>query len=173
MIGTLPVTSAAFVGGQRTVIELTTPTQDDGRYRITTTSALTDAAGSTLPAVQVEFQGISGKPRLVSAAPIGPNTILLTFSQPMSDDALSPSSYVIKNAAGATLQVLSAQFVGTERRVVQLNTGPQGGGVYTILSISATDIDGNPVAPPGTAGTFPRCTLAVPKQRDARPIRRT
>ena len=50
----------------------------------------------------------------------------------MSDDVLSPAAYVIKSASGQTLEVLSAQFIGSERRLVQLNTGPQSAGTYTI-----------------------------------------
>ena len=75
--------------------QLTTAVQSDAPYRISTTTTLTDVAGSPLPVVQMEFQGLGGQPKLVGATSTGPSTMLLTFSVPMSDDALSPSSYVI------------------------------------------------------------------------------
>jgi hypothetical protein len=44
---------------------------------------------------------------------------------PMSDDALSPSLYDIQDENGVPLPIHGVKFVGTERRVVQLTTGPQ------------------------------------------------
>src|SRR5262249_9646514 len=118
-------------------------------------SNVTDLSNDGLGTPTGAFQGISGQPKLVSAAPAGPNSILLTFDESMSDDALSPSSYVIKNAAGATLPVLGAGFVGVERRVVLLSTASQAAGTYTIQSITATDLDGSIVATtPGSLPTF-------------------
>lgn len=152
---TLPIAQARFLGDQRSIVELTTGSQSAARYRITPTNALTDAAGFPIPANAVEFLGLGGLPKLLGITPSGVNSVLLTFNQAMSDDALSPTSYVIKNAAGNTLNVLSATFVGSERRLVQLFTAPQSPGVYTIQSITATDLGGNKVTvPTGSTGSF-------------------
>jgi hypothetical protein len=152
---TLPITEARFLGEQRTLVQLTTASQANARYRITTTGPLTDVVGSPIPATAVEFGGISGAPQLLGITPSGVNSILLTFSQAMSDDALSPTSYVIKNAAGNTLTVVNANFVGTERRLVQLFTGPQAPGSYTIQTLTATNLGGTQLTlPTGTPSSF-------------------
>jgi hypothetical protein len=157
VVGSLPVLGVTFIGDQRKVVELTTPPQEDARYRVSTTSALTDVAGSPLPVTQQEIQGIGSHPTLASVSSTGPNTLLLTFSEPMSDDALSPSAYVIKSPNGTPLRILGAQFIGTERRLVELTTENQANVAYTVASIAATDLDGNTTVVPAspTINTFP------------------
>lgn len=151
---TLPISSAVFIGSQRTVVSLTTPYQSDSRYRISTTSELSDASGSPLAVVSLEFQGLGAQARVIGATSTGPSTLLLITSAAMSDDVLAPSAYVIRNSAGTALEILSAQFIGTERRVIQLTTTPQSSSLYTILSIAANDLSGNPLAAPAANGSF-------------------
>jgi hypothetical protein len=149
VIDRLSIVGIRFVDSGHTIVELTTPAQEDARYRVVTTPALADPAGTPVPTVAIQFQGLSGQTRLVGARSSGQNTVLLTFSQPMSDDALSPSSYAIDDAAGSPLLVLSARFLGTERRIVELTTRPQTSQSYTIVSITATDTSGNTTVVPG------------------------
>ena len=122
--------------------------QNDAKYRISTNTALTDVAGSPLPAAQVQFQGLGSHPSLVGTTSTGPASMLVTFSKSMADDALAPSSYAIRSSTGAALPVLDARFVGTEKRVVALTTGPQASVDYTIVSIAATDLAGIPAVVP-------------------------
>ncbi|WP_146531615.1 dockerin type I domain-containing protein [Novipirellula artificiosorum] len=167
---TLPISEIAFVGSQRTVVSLTTPHQSDARYRITTTSGLSDISGSPLAVVASEFRGLGSVPKVTNVTSTGPTSMLVTFNVPMSDDALTPASYVIKDSTGATLPVTNSQFVGTDRLLVQLTTGPQVAGIYTIESIAATDLGGSSVDPPGTAGQFegaPAPTLSKATPSDA------
>ena len=107
-IATLAINGAAFVGDQRTVVELKTQSQQSARYRIATTNALTDFSGSLLPIRTVEFDGITGQPTLALVASTGPTTVLVTFSAPMSDTVLSVASYAISKTSdsSAKLQVL-------------------------------------------------------------------
>ena len=64
---------------RRTVVELVTAVQNDAKYRISTTTALTDVAGSPLPVAQVQFQGLGSHPSLVGATSTGPASMLVTF----------------------------------------------------------------------------------------------
>lgn len=152
VIETLAVSSAKFLGDQRSIVELTTAPQKAARYQITTNSALTDSAGSPLPVVSLQFDGISGQPGIALVAATGPTTILLTFSVPMSDDVLSPGSYVITQQGDPTkkLEVLRATFIGSERRVVELTTAPQANVNYVISSLTATSLGGTPLVLPAT-----------------------
>ena len=109
---------------------------------------------------------------LVGATSTGPTTLLLTFSVPMSDDALSPSGYVIHDATGGTLPVLSVRFIGTERRIVELTTSPQTNQIYTVVSIAATGSGGGttivPTSP--TIHSFPG--LGTPGESPPSRVRR-
>lgn len=150
----LPISEAVFVGSQRTVISLTTPHQASARYRITTTSELSDVTGSPLAIAAVEFQGVGSLPKVTNVTSTGPTSMLVTFNVPMSDDVLAPASYVIHNSSAAPLPVTNVQFVGTDRRLVELTTGPQVAGIYSIESIAATDLGNTLVSSPGAAGEF-------------------
>ncbi len=154
VVGTLSVTAAKFVGDQRTVVELTTAAQKNARYRVSTTSALTDEAGSALPIAAVLFDGISGQPGLALAVSTTPTSVLLTFTVPMSDEVLSPGSYQITQLADITkgLEITSIVFVGTERRVVELTTSPQSSVNYVITSLQASSTAGTPLVLPPTPG---------------------
>jgi hypothetical protein len=157
-VGNLPISAATFLGGQRTVVELVTAAQADATYRITTTTALSDVVGSPLPVASAIFNGIAEpvvSPMLVSAISTSPNVVLVTYSEPMSDDALSPSSHAVKTTAApqTALRVLTARFVGTERRVLELATDPQGNGTEYTITSNATDLDGNAV-PSSSNRTF-------------------
>jgi hypothetical protein len=68
---------------------------------------------------------------------------------------------LINYSTGASLPVTNAQFVGTDRRLVELTTGPQIAGIYTIVSIAATDLGGSAVDPPSTAGEFEWCSRST------------
>ena len=70
------------------------------------TVTVTDTAAPTLASVNV---------------PVGmPNRLVLNFSEPLSDTALNAANYVVTNAAGASITVLSASFVNGDRRTVLL-----------------------------------------------------
>ena len=70
------------------------------------------------------------------AAVIEPATSWPGLTEPLARLRLPtdgrPAACLIRNAAGAALQVLSGRFVGTERRIVELTTGPQSSVPYTI-----------------------------------------
>lgn len=159
VVGTLAITSARFVGGQYTVVELTTTPQQNVRYRISTGSGLTDRSGNALPAGTLSFDGISGAPTIALVASTGPTSAIMTFNVPMSDDVLSPSVYNIVQLddEAKSLQVLRAIFVGTERRVVEMTTAPQTNIDYVIRGLSAKNVSGT--------------ALVVPTGPDARQFR--
>ncbi len=170
VVSILPISEAVFVGSQRTVVSLTTPHQSIARFRITTTDGLSDVTGSPLAIAAVEFQGIGSLPKVTNVTSTGPTSMLVTFNVPMSDDVLTPASYVINNLSGMTLPVNNVQFVGTDRRLVELTTGSQVAGTYTIASIAATDLGGTAVNSPGSAGDFqgnPAPTLSKATPADA------
>ncbi len=154
VVGLLQVTSAGFIGDERKIVELTTKPQQNVRYRISTTTALTDPAGNAQPSSEVQFDGIRGQPSLSLVASIRPTSVLVTFNVPMSDDVLSPAAYGISQLDDATknLEVLRAAFVGSERRVVELTTVPQSSVNYVIRRLDASNISGVALLLPSTPG---------------------
>lgn len=154
VVGKLQITSAGFLGDERKVVELTTKPQQNTRYRISTTSGLTDPAGNVLPSSDVQFDGIRGQPSLALVASIRPTSVLVTFNVPMSDDVLSPAAYGISQLDDPTktLEVMSVGFVGSERRVVELTTAPQSSVNYVIRRLDAGNIHGVALLLPPTPG---------------------
>jgi hypothetical protein len=168
VVGALSITSARFLGDQKTIVELTTKPQQNARYRISTTAALTDPAGNLLPAASIPFDGIGGQPEIALVVSTGPTSCLITFSVPMSDDVLSPAAYGIAQLDDATktVRVVSAAFVGSERRVVELTTTLQGSVLYNLTVNDIVDVGGNPFGETRTAtfqgGIAARLSRAVP-----------
>jgi hypothetical protein len=89
----LLVTDVHFNGPLGMVFVLTTAAQSNVNYSLTVNN-VTDLQNDGLASNTGSFAGIAGLPKLVAATQAGANSILLTYNQPMSDDALSPSSYI-------------------------------------------------------------------------------
>ncbi|WP_169977807.1 hypothetical protein [Tautonia rosea] len=163
-IGTLPIEAARFVGGQRTVIELATGSQLATTYRITTAATLTDEAGSPLRSANARFTGIgprpealefAGPPRVVGAASLSNFEVLVSFSEPMADNATRPEHFVIAqenvNPEAGALLVTNAEFYNGDRTVVKLTTRSQNELTYRVTVVNATDLAGNALAPKVTS----------------------
>ncbi len=67
----------------------------------------------------------------------GPNTLLVTSDEPMSDAALDPAAYHVARTddPSATLLVLRASFVGVDQRVVELTTATQEATAYSLTPV--------------------------------------
>jgi hypothetical protein len=159
-VAALPIEAARFVGGQRTVVELSTASQLGTSYRIATTSTLTDVAGTPLPPASAEFTGIgplpespefAGPPRVVGAASLSNTEVLVSFSEPMADNATRPEHFVIAqevvNPEAGALLVTAAEFYQGDRTVVKLSTRSQNELTYRVTVVNATDLVGNALAP--------------------------
>jgi hypothetical protein len=163
----LTVLKAARVRDARTV-KLTTSPQSDTAYKLTLNNLRAkDGRAVTVPAAAATFQGLDTTPPRVTGAISTSNTkVLVSFSEPMSDAALNPAFYSIKqttlNPEAGTLRVLGTrpgedaskpQFVNGDRRLVELTTSSQNELAYTLTAFNLTDLVGNPFGPPTISGS--------------------
>ena len=178
----------AQLGRENTQVELSTDALElDGTYDVTAGPGVRDRARNSVdPAANFASFTFSGSGvdqdfiRLVSAASIANDTVLVQFSRPMADNAIEPVNYQIfegtlSNASDdpsdgiPRLPVREATFTSPSRNVVSLRTAPQNEVRYTLKAINVTDITGGPLEPviidhfffaADTArftGTGPRC----------------
>ncbi len=151
----LPVAGAAL-NATRTEVMLATSAQAGVEYALVVTN-LADQAGNVIAdANTASFAGIPAEtvvqlPRIVAAISTGNTTVAVTFSRPMADTAAQGGNYaivqknVVSEAAG--LIVTGAQFLRSDRTVVQLTTMSQSQVTYELTVAGVTDIEGNPMAP--------------------------
>jgi uncharacterized repeat protein (TIGR01451 family) len=87
----------------------------------------------------------------ITSAVIPPGStfqIVVTFSEPMSENALVTQYYRVTNAAGAEIVVSFASFLSTDRRVVVLTTfSPLVAGTYTLYASEQEDLEDSTLAP--------------------------
>jgi hypothetical protein len=145
----LSVSDVDFEGPLGMVVVLTTAPQASVMYTLTV-SNVTDLGSDPLAAATrtATFQGLTAS-GLIRALPTDPTHLTLTFSGPVGDSALAPSTYVIDQLDAAStvvgkLQILSARFVGDQKTIVELTTNSQLSVRYRVSTNGAlTDQAGN------------------------------
>jgi len=137
------------------VLIATTPVHEAGTVDISLrrpdgeTATLTDAFTYVgVPDVPEEDLTL---PRVVNATSLSNTTVLVSFSEPMSHNAVDPVNYLIAqpNVVGeaGALTVTDARFVDGDRSAVHLITLSQSLVQYDLYVMNMTDMDGNPFAP--------------------------
>jgi hypothetical protein len=156
----LEVLGVAYAGAgrDRSRVILTTSSMSDLVYTVKVTNVLS-ATGSKLvdPFVNTaQFRGITRDdaipPTVTSVFATSNTTLVVRFSEPVSDDAASPSRYTVKDSDGAALPVVAA-VLNDVKTEVTLTTWPMTAGVsYSVTVAGITDRNGNPIA--ANATTF-------------------
>ena len=189
--------SVVVIGAQlneaKTQVLLTTLPLAEGVPYMLTVANVKDLAGNLIdpahPSATFTFQGQAGLddkdlPRVVGAASTGNNGVIVQFSRPMGNSAISPGNYVVVqadvNPEVGFLTVTGAAFTGPDRTAVALTTLSQNEVVYDITAVNVRDFIGLPMAPkqiiagvlldpstasfPGTPPSCPplRCTNGAP-----------
>jgi hypothetical protein len=158
--------TGAMLTSQDTQIVLTTAPQHVGTNYTVTIANVFDKAGNPIDtSVMQGSAGNSGTfsfaggpavatsddlPRVVGGISTGNTTAVITFSKPMSDDALNPLNYVMGNTdvlseVGYVL-INSVRFLGTDRTSVELTTSSQSEVTYTVTVVNVRDLTGNQFA---------------------------
>jgi hypothetical protein len=92
----------------------------------------------------------SERPKVTSAVSTGNTNVLVQFSKPMSDNAITALRYVIvqENVNGevGTVPITSARFADLDRLTIELSTGSQNEVTYRVKVSSVTDLLGKPLA---------------------------
>ncbi len=153
------VIGAQLNEAQTQVLLTTLPLAEGVPYALTVAN-VKDLAGNLIdPANQTTtftFLGQAGLgdddlPRVVAAASTGNRSIIVQFSRPMGNSAISPGSYVIVqtniNSEVGFLTVIGAAFTGPDRTAVQLTTLSQNELTYTVTAATVRDFIGLPMAP--------------------------
>ena len=86
------------------------------------------------------------KPSVVGAISTGNTSVIITFSNPMNDEAVNPVNYSItqenvSSEAGA-LSVTGVSFYGNERKTVVLTTMSQNEVTYRVTVVNVQDVNG-------------------------------
>src|SRR5262245_29913183 len=112
------------VSGNRKVVTLTTSPQKKSSYtvrlrRLFARDGTPVRAGAVIFTTSPTLTS-SAAPRVVGAASTGNRSVMVSFSQSMSDSALDPHSYAIGqanvNAEAGLLRVLAVRFLGSDHR---------------------------------------------------------
>ena len=147
----LNVLSAAFSGGRAQVV-LATTSMDAAPYTLRATN-VTTMQDSRLVDPQLNmatFVGMAANdtaaPTVVDAFPTANTTVVVQFSEPVSDNAANPANYAITDSGGA-LAVISASLNALKTEVT-LSTLPMTPGVmYRLVVSGISDRNGNPIDP--------------------------
>lgn len=91
------------------------------------------------------------QPQVVGAAALDCQTILVTFSEPVSDNAADPSNYTV---APPDLTITGAQLSDFKTQVLLSVIGMVAGTDYTLTVANITDSVGNPINPMHDEATF-------------------
>ena len=149
----LTVKSAVLLSGN-TQVQLTTSPMYAVPYTIV--ANVVDAQGRTVNQNYntVSFKGSATvsneRPKVVTAASTGNTSVVVQFSQAMSDNAADASRYVIVqqnvNPEVGYVPVTAAAFVDAERLSVKLTTRSQNEVTYQVTVNNVTDVAGKPLA---------------------------
>lgn len=90
------------------------------------------------------------KPQIVSAVALDCQTILVTFSEPMADNAGDPANYSVDPA----LAIISAQLSDFKTQVLFTTQPLQSNVEYTMTAQNLEDSVGNPIDPAADEATF-------------------
>lgn len=175
----LDVLGARFAGdgADRTRVLLTTSAMSDLDYSAAVTNVVSAEGGRLVDpfANAGTFRGMATNdasgPSVVSAFPTSSDTLVVQFSEPVSDDAANPGNYVISDGDGGTVSVVSASL-NDVKTAATLTTWPMTPAVaYTlvvagisdrngnVIGVNTSDFDGTPVGANGDA-TPPRVVSA-------------
>ena len=95
-------------------------------------------------------------PGVAGAVALTNTTVLLSFTEALSDSALNAANYFVTqtnvNSEAGTLRVLSAELIAGDRTVVKLTTSAQTDVSYTVNAVNLKDFGGNALSP--RHGTF-------------------
>src|SRR5207248_2278146 len=118
--------------------------------------AVGDGANTTtqvIPVAQSDYVSPAA-PRVVGAISTGNRTLVVTFSQPMNNQALIPANYSVTQrtpgSPGAEVggvHVVAARFADTDRTAVELTTLSQSELGYTVAAVNVKDLGGTALAP--------------------------
>jgi hypothetical protein len=118
--------------------------------------AVSDGANTTtqvIPVAQSNYVSPAA-PRVVGAISTGNRTLVVTFSQPMNNQAVNPANYsVTQRAVGSPaaevggFRVVSARFASDDRTAVELTTLSQSEVGYTVAAVNVKDLGGTALAP--------------------------
>lgn len=150
----LPVTLARFDGVSHKVVILTTATQAVAGPYTLTVNGVKNSKNESPQINSSNFVGfvsenydLSGSPRVVGAASLGNTELIVSFNEPMSDNALKPENYFInqetQNRESGRLPVTAAEFYQGNPSVVKLTTLSQSAISYRVVVIGVTDQAGN------------------------------
>jgi hypothetical protein len=149
----LEILSVAYAdsGRDRSRVLLTTSSMSDLVYTVKVTNVLSATGNKLLdPFVNTaQFRGITRDdaiaPTVGDVFATNNTTLVVRFSEPVSDDAGSPTRYTIKDADGTILPVVAA-VLNDVKTEVTLTTWPMtAGAVYTVVVAGITDRNGNPI----------------------------
>lgn len=142
----------ADAGRDRSRVILTTGSMSDLVYTVKVTNVLS-ATGSKLldPFVNTaQFRGMTRDdaiaPTVTGVFATGNTTLVIRFSEPVSDDAAGPSRYTVEDPSGTPLPVVAA-VLNDVKTEVTLTTWPMTAGVaYTVVVAGISDRNGNAIA---------------------------
>jgi hypothetical protein len=157
-VADVTITDAALGEGATTVI-LTTSPQDNIEFSIKVTN-ITSAAGNKLihPSLNTStFFGIApidvDKPKLINVVSPDPTTIILTFNEPLADNADDPANFSVYSCVieqepclleNQIALVVTDASLNQHNTQIVLTTLPQESGVaYTVVVSNVEDIRGN------------------------------
>ncbi len=149
----LEVLGAAYANGNdRTRVVLTTSSMSDLMYTVRVTNVLSQSGSKLVdPFVNTAiFRGITEgdqvPPQVLEAFPTSNTTVVVRFSEPVSQNAADPTRYIILDEDDNQLPVVNAVLndFATE---VTLTTWPMtAGATYRLVQINGvTDKNGNPL----------------------------
>ncbi len=163
------VTGAARLPGL-TKVALSTGRQYAVPYTVTA-AGVSDPGGVPLAADarSATFTGsvpVAGdRPRVTAAGSTGNRSVLVQFSKPLADSALSTSLYQVVRESSTQesggVKVLSARFTDESRLAVELETGSQNEVTYRARVTGIVDLTGQPLADKGAAATAADPTSAT------------
>lgn len=150
----LEVLSVAYAdrGRDRARVILTTSSQGGRPYEVQVTNVLSNTGAKLVDPFlnTAAFQGMTRDdataPTVADVFSTSATTIVVRFSEPVSDDAASPTRYVVVDESGAPLPVVAVALNDVKTEAT-LTTWPMTAGVmYTLEVVGITDRNGNPIA---------------------------
>ncbi|MDF1523135.1 MAG: hypothetical protein P1P87_09995, partial [Trueperaceae bacterium] len=149
----LEVLSVAYAdaGRDRGRVILTTSSMGGRPYEVQVTNVLSNTGAKLVDPFlnTATFQGMTRDdttaPTVQDVFSTSATTIVVRFSEPVSDDAASPTRYVITDPGGAVLPVVAVALNDVKTEAT-LTTWPMTAGVmYRLEVVGITDRNGNPI----------------------------
>lgn len=100
--------------------------------------------------VEVTIETDDVQPTVVAATSSSSTSVVLQFSEPMSDDSVAAigNFNIVRNDNNGTLPITAVQFVDASHTSVLVATGLQSDVIYTITAVNVKDRAGNTISSP-------------------------